>query len=67
MSKITWGSIFPVGKYSSRGENLSLNAVKIKYPKYLKWCYENELHLKYPEINFIFENISSKEFDDIMK
>lgn len=69
MSAITWGTIFPCGQYGPppRGEGLTLLLVKINHPDYLKWCYEKEMHLKYPEIKFIFDNINSKEFKEILK
>jgi hypothetical protein len=60
---ITWGSKVGFGKYA----DLSLIALKIKDPKYLKWCYETELHISRPTIAFIFENIKEKEFDEIMR
>lgn len=66
-NEITWGTKFPVGRYGTQGENISLYEVKIKDTECLKYCYENRLHLIYPEINFIFENISEKEFNEIMR
>ena len=61
--QITWGSKLGFGKY----KDLSLITIKIKDPKYLKWCYENELHLKYETLNFVFENISTKELEDMLR
>lgn len=55
--KITWSSLMPFGKWKDE----TLLNVLIKDKAYLKWCYENELHLKYDELMFIYENVSKSE------
>lgn len=61
--QITWKSLVGFGMYA----DLSLLMLKITEPNYLKWCYEQELHLTRPTIKFIFDNIKPHEFKEIME
>ncbi len=56
-NKITWSSLMSFGKW----ENETLLNVLIKNKNYLRWCFRNELHFKYDELMFIYENVSRSE------
>jgi hypothetical protein len=63
MSKgdINWSTPISFGQHKDE----SILNVKIKYPKYLAWCFVNELHLKYPELEWLFDNLKKHELKQI--
>lgn len=67
-SKISWSTKISFGKYGpKKGDNQTLLNVLIIDKPYLRYCYENNLHEKYSELKWLFENIKQHEFDRIME
>lgn len=58
---MTWESRISFGKHTG----MTLLNLLIIHKPYLRWCYENELHLKYDELLWLFENINSHEEKEI--
>jgi hypothetical protein len=54
---IDWRSRFSFGKYV--GEEIL--TVWINDKNYIQWCFDNNLHLKWPELQFIISQMKDHE------
>lgn len=61
--KICWETRMPFGKH----KGVMLHVVLATDKPWLRWCWENEIHMARPEVAFIFENISSNAMKDILR
>ena len=75
MEPISWKSSFTFGKYKKEvpkvGEPektpVTLMQVLVTDKKWLAWCFKEGLEGKFPELSFIKDNVSEKEWNEILK
>lgn len=59
---MNWKTPVSFGQY----KGYPLIAVLVAGKAYLRWCYENEMDKKYPELAWLRDNVNAKEWGLIL-